>query len=100
MKLSIEDFRQALDLIGEAGGTEAAIVAQFAFDLAVTARSGGTGIAPQALAVADRSTPRGAVHVQRHCPLNDVRPFCWIITSVINHPKDRISAASLRCLTQ
>jgi hypothetical protein len=47
MKLNIEDFRQALDLIGEAGRAEAAIVAQFALDLAVTARSSAAGIAPQ-----------------------------------------------------
>jgi len=40
MKLRIEDVRQALDVIGDAGGTEAAIVAQFALDLAVTARFG------------------------------------------------------------
>jgi len=38
MKLNIDDFRKALDVIGDAGGTEAAIVAQFALDLAVTAR--------------------------------------------------------------
>jgi hypothetical protein len=38
MKLSVGDFRQALDIIGDAGGSEAAIVAQFALDLAVTAR--------------------------------------------------------------
>lgn len=40
MKLRIEDLRQALDVIGDAGGAEAAIVAQFALDLAVTARFG------------------------------------------------------------
>jgi hypothetical protein len=33
MKLSVGDFRQALDIIGDAGGSEAAIVAQFALDL-------------------------------------------------------------------
>ncbi len=40
MKLRVEDLRQALDVIGDAGGAEAAIVAQFALDLAVTARFG------------------------------------------------------------
>lgn len=40
MKLSVEDFRQVLDAIGDSGGAEAAIVAQFALDLAVTARFG------------------------------------------------------------
>jgi hypothetical protein len=45
MKLSVGDFRQALDIIGDAGGSEAAIVAQFALDLAVTARFKGTGAA-------------------------------------------------------
>jgi hypothetical protein len=42
MKLSVQDFRQALDIIGDAGGAEAAIVAQFALDLAVTARFDAT----------------------------------------------------------
>ena len=31
--LSIEDFREALDIVGDAAGQEAAIVAQFALDL-------------------------------------------------------------------
>ena len=44
---NIEDFRRALDLTGEAGRAEAVIVAQFALDLAVTACSGATRIAPQ-----------------------------------------------------
>ena len=38
MTLSIDDFRQALDIIGDSAGAEAAIVAQFALDLAVTAQ--------------------------------------------------------------
>ena len=38
MKVDIEDFKHALDIIGDMGGTEAAIVAQLALDLAVTAR--------------------------------------------------------------
>jgi len=38
MKVNVEDFKHALAIIGDAGGTEAAIVAQFALDLAVTAR--------------------------------------------------------------
>lgn len=45
MKISVDDFRQALDIIGDSSGQEAAIVAQFALDLAVTARfrsDGGT----------------------------------------------------------
>lgn len=45
MKVSVDDFRQALDIIGDSGGQEAAIVAQFALDLAVTAQfrsDGGT----------------------------------------------------------
>lgn len=38
MKVNVEDFKHALDIIGDAGGTEATIVAQFELDLAVTAR--------------------------------------------------------------
>jgi hypothetical protein len=38
MNLSIDDFREALDIIGDGAGQEAAIVAQFALDLAVTAK--------------------------------------------------------------
>ena len=38
MKLNIDDFRHALDTIGDSGGQQAAIVAQFALDLAVTAQ--------------------------------------------------------------
>jgi len=38
MKLDIDNFRHALDTIGDSGGLEAAIVAQFALDLAVTAQ--------------------------------------------------------------
>ena len=36
MKLSIADFHRALDILEDAGGAEAAIVAQFALDLAAT----------------------------------------------------------------
>jgi hypothetical protein len=46
VKLSIEDFRETLDMIGDAAGQEAAIVAQFALDLAVTARFCPDGIQP------------------------------------------------------
>ena len=48
MKLSIEDFREALDIVGDSAGQEAAIVAQFALDLAVTAqfRADGATIEP------------------------------------------------------
>lgn len=38
MKVNVEDFKHALEIIGDAGGAEAAIIAQFALDLAVTAR--------------------------------------------------------------
>jgi hypothetical protein len=38
MNIDIKDFREALDKIGDAAGAEAAIVAQFALDLAVTAK--------------------------------------------------------------
>jgi hypothetical protein len=38
MKVDIEDFKHALDIIGDMGGAEAAIVAQLTLDLAVTAR--------------------------------------------------------------
>jgi hypothetical protein len=49
MKISIEDLREAGDIAGQAGGAEAAIVAQFLVDLAVTARfnSPGETIAPR-----------------------------------------------------
>jgi len=48
MKVSVDDFRQALDIIGDSSGQEAAIVAQSALDLAVTAqfRSDGGTIEP------------------------------------------------------
>jgi hypothetical protein len=36
--IDIEDFRGALDIIGDAVGEEPTIVAQFALDLAVTAQ--------------------------------------------------------------
>ncbi len=48
MKISIEDLREAAGIVGQAGGGEAAVVAQFVVDLAVTARfdAAGEGIAP------------------------------------------------------
>ena len=46
MKLSIENIREALDFIGDGAGQEAAIVAQFALDLAVTAQFCPDGIEP------------------------------------------------------
>jgi hypothetical protein len=48
VKLSIEDFREALNIVGDAAGQEAAIVAQFALDLEVTAqfRADGARIEP------------------------------------------------------
>jgi len=48
VKLSIEDFREALDIIGDVAGQEAAIVARFALDLAVIAqfRADGATIEP------------------------------------------------------
>lgn len=46
MKLSIEDIREALDIVGDAAVPEAAIVAQFALDLAVTAQFHNGGIEP------------------------------------------------------
>jgi hypothetical protein len=44
VKLSVEELRTALDIIG--AGEEAAIVAQFALDLAITAQFSANGIAP------------------------------------------------------
>jgi hypothetical protein len=38
MKVSVDDFSQVLYIIGDNGGQEAAIVAQFALDLAVTSQ--------------------------------------------------------------
>jgi hypothetical protein len=46
VKLSIENIRKALDIIGNAAGPEAGIVAQFALDLAVTAQFCPDGIEP------------------------------------------------------
>ncbi len=46
MKIKIENFREALDIVGEGAGPEAAIVAQFALDLAVTAQFCPDGIEP------------------------------------------------------
>jgi hypothetical protein len=48
MKVSVDDFRQALDIIGDSSGQEAAIVAQFALDLAVTARFRSDSGTPEA----------------------------------------------------
>jgi hypothetical protein len=49
MKISMEDLRKGAGIVGQAGGAEAAIVAQFVVDLAVTARfnAGGEAIAPR-----------------------------------------------------
>ena len=49
MKISLEDLREATSVVGEAGGPEASIVAQFVVDLAVTARfnAAGEAIAPR-----------------------------------------------------
>lgn len=44
MKVSVDDFRHALDTIGDSGGQEAAIVAQFVLDLAVTAQFQSDGL--------------------------------------------------------
>jgi hypothetical protein len=46
VKLSIEDIRKALDVVGNTAGPEAAIVAQFALDLSVTAQFCPDGIEP------------------------------------------------------
>ena len=46
VKLSIENIRKALDIVGNAAGPEAGIVAQFALDLAVTAQFCPDGIEP------------------------------------------------------
>jgi hypothetical protein len=46
VKIKIENFREALDTVGNAAGPEAAIVAQFALDLAVTAQFCPDGIEP------------------------------------------------------
>ena len=43
MQLSIEEFRDAVELLGDAGGEEAAIIAQFVLDLAVSARFNNDG---------------------------------------------------------
>jgi hypothetical protein len=49
MKIRLEDLREAAAVVSEAGGPEAAIVAQFVVDLAVTARFNAAGevIAPR-----------------------------------------------------
>jgi len=46
VKLSIEHIRNALDIIGDSAGQEAAIVAQFALDLAITGQFCPDGIDP------------------------------------------------------
>lgn len=46
MDLEIKDFRLALDLIGDMGGREAAIVAQLALDLALSARFASEPLTP------------------------------------------------------
>ena len=46
MKLSIQNIRKALDIIGDSAGQEAAIIAQFALDLAITAQFCPNGIDP------------------------------------------------------
>jgi hypothetical protein len=43
MKISIEALREAAGVVEQAAGAEAAIVAQFAVDLAVTAQFSATG---------------------------------------------------------
>lgn len=43
MLLKIEEVRDTVRLIGDAGGTEAAIVAQLALDLAMSARFANEG---------------------------------------------------------
>ena len=50
MKLDVTEFRHALDIIGDSCGEEAAIAAQFALDLAITART----------SAADKSIDAGA----------------------------------------
>jgi hypothetical protein len=48
VKFSIEDLREAVDIVGNSAGPEAAIVAQFALDLAITAQflADGAAIEP------------------------------------------------------
>jgi hypothetical protein len=43
MKVSVDELRHGVAIVGGAGGEEAAIVAQLALDLAVTARFSATG---------------------------------------------------------
>ena len=49
MKISVDGLHKAGGIVGQAGGAEAAIVAQFVVDLAVTARfnAAGEAIAPR-----------------------------------------------------
>lgn len=46
MNIDVKHFSEALDKIGDAAGEEAAIVAQFALDLAVTAKFSANDIDP------------------------------------------------------
>ena len=43
MNISVEDLHRAAGIVGQAGGAEAVIVAQFVVDLAVTARFNAAG---------------------------------------------------------
>ena len=64
MQLSIEEFRDAVELLGDAGGAEAAIIAQLVLDLAVSARFNNDGESlgnerrSQAAETADRTASR------------------------------------------
>ena len=62
MKLNIDDFRHAFDTIGDSGGQEAAVVAQFALDLAVTVQFQSDGIAMEPAEVRRRLRLRIARH--------------------------------------
>ena len=72
MKLNIDDFRHAFDTIGDSGGQEAAVVAQFALDLAVTVQfqsdgnRDGTRRSAAASSPAHRAPPSGATGFERH----------------------------------
>ena len=76
MTLSIDDFRQALDIIGDSAGAEAAIVAQFALDLAVTTQfhSEGGDFSTCALrATVRRKTKRAVRSTRRRLRSADAR---------------------------
>src|SRR5258708_1258716 len=64
VKLSIEHIRKALDIIGDSAGQEAAIVAQFALDLAITAQFCPDGIDPSS----ERQLLRLLIPRQRPAP--------------------------------